>query len=880
MAGKREDYGAVAVTDREQFGAIPVGQDASPDPGSTFTRGAYSGLANVAGAPVDLITSAINANIRRPMMDPSSPFFDPTARQIEQPVGGSDFLRRQLGRISLPSGTSLTYPSLESLPQSERPVAVAGEIMGGGLPLAFAPPLAAAGGAMGPQALRPVMEAARARPGAFLATETAGLAGAAQGGAMAELLAPGNPMARFGGEVAGGFMNPVGAIFRALRGATTEIKSVLASMTPAGRQAKTAQILQKALQEAGEDPEALVAALRQSGLTKLTAGQKTGSPTLLAMEARLAKQSGKFSTEAQKRSQEGLSSLREMTDFLESSGDPALLRSAARIREQYFNGLLEGRLRTAQAEATETAARLSGRSDASRRTTEIIESSLDEARKAEGELWSKVDGTATTRPQNIVQRYDELRATLLKEEKIDPIVDAVIKRLTKTQDVDPMAALTGAKQGEAANTVTVQELRRVRSRMLALARESRSKQEWDKARQYGEIAHGALDDLSTVAGKEADEARTFSRNLNDTFSRTFAGDVTETDVTGARRIHPDMVLERAFGGGGVGAKVRLGELQSAAEFSGFGVPMLTEQEQFLRSASRAVIDPQTGRVNPRQLERFIQDNEAVLQRFPGLRRDLADASTAEQAFRDVEGSTKTASTQIKRRAAFAQLMEYEDPSSAIGATLQSKTPERSFSQIVNTAKRAGPGAVGGLRASAMDYAAKQATDAQGNFSFTKYRQALMSPVNQNGPSLLEMMTRQGVMPRAHEVRLQRIMGEASRIEAALANRARMDELIDAPDALVDFVTRVAGANLGGASALGQISGAPLVAAGAGSKYMRQLFQKVPRTRLQDVLIEAAENPEFMASLLQKPQNAQQARQLERQINAFLIQAGITYEREK
>ena len=858
---KPEDFGAVRVRP-EDYGAVPVGQSASPDPASTFTRGVYSGVANVVGAPVDLITSAINANVRRPLMETSSPFFDPSMRQIEQPVGGSDWLRSQIGNINLPSGTPATYPNLEALPQSERPVAVAGEIMGGGLPLAFVPPLAAARGIQGPQAIRPIMDAARTRPGAFLATETAGLAGAAQGGAIAELVAPGNPMARFSGEVAGGLLNPVGAVLRAFRGATTEIKSTIASMSPAGRQAKAAQIIQKALQESGEDPEALIASLRQSGLVSLTAGQKSGSPTLLAMEARLAKQSGKFSTESQKRTQSGLAALREMTDLFETSGDPALLKMAVRMRQQYFNGLLEGRLRAAQAEATETSARLSGRSDASRRTAEIIESSLDEARKTESELWGKVNGDATTKPQHLVQRYDELRGTLLPEEKVDPLVESVIGRLREQQ------------------SVSVQELRRVRSRMLALAREARSKQEWDKARQYGEVAHGALDDLSTVAGKEADDARTFSRSLNDTFSRTFAGDVTETDVTGARRIHPDMVLERAFGSGGTAANVKMGELQTAAEFSGFGRPMLTEQEQFLRSASRAVIDPQTGRVNPRQLERFIQDNEAVLQRFPALRRDLESASSAEQAFRDVEGSTKTASTQIKRRAAFAQLMEYEDPSSAIGATLQSKTPERSFSQIVNTAKRAGPGAVGGLRASAMDYAAKQATDAQGNFSFTKYRQALMSPVSQNGPSLLEMMTRQGVMPRAHEVRLQRIMGEASRIEAALANRARMDEIIDAPDALVDFVTRVAGANLGGASALGQVSGAPLVAAGAGSKYMRQLFQKVPRTRLQDVLIEAAENPEFMASLLQRPQSQQQARQLERQINAFLIQAGITYEREK
>lgn len=874
-----EDFGAVRVSP-EDFGAKPIGQDKSPDPGSTFTRGIYKGIGDIAGAPVDMITTALNA-VMRGRAGPESAFFTTQPMQIQTPLGGSDWLNAQMRKINLPSGTPLTYPNLEALPQEERSVAVAGEIFGGGLPFAFAPPLAAARGVQGPAMLKPVMDAARNRPGQFLAAEVGGLAGAAQGGALAELVAPGQPLARFGGELAGGFLNPVGLVLRAGGGAVKEVKGMIASLSAEGRASKAAEIIQQALAEAGEDPDKISKLLRSKGLVNFTSGQQTGSPTLLALEAKLAKQSAKFGGESQRRTQDGLKSLRDMAVAMEKSGDPELLKAAARARESYFNGLIESRLKLAQAEATEGAARLSGRSDASKRSAEIIESSLDDARNIESELWGKVDGTLTAVPDNIGKRYTDLRKTLLKEERVDPLIEAVLGRIkgeTKDSDiVGPGGVPFKIKTGGAAS---VQELRRIRTRMLALGREARAKGEFDKSRQYGEIAQGALEDLSTVVGKEADDARSFSKSLHDTFSRTFAGDVTELDASGAKRIHPDLVLERAYGSGGAGAKVRLGEMQSAAEFSGYGSQMRSEQEQFLRHAAKASVDPQTGRVNTRRLEAFIQDNQIILERFPGMRRDLSNASNAEQVFAETERSAKTASTQIKRRAAFSQLLEFEDTSKAISSIFGSKTPEKSYSQLVSIARKAGTGATAGLRVATLDHAARTATDAAGNFSFGKYRQALKTPIGQNGPTPLAMMVKQGVMGRGDEVRLELILKEAEKIQTAIGNKARMNELMDAPDALVDFVTRVAGANLGSMSAVGQASGAPLVAAGAGSKYLRQLFQKVPRTRLQDVLIEASEKPEFMAALLAKPRSEKQAKALERQINAFLIQAGISSQEEQ
>jgi hypothetical protein len=136
-----------------------------------------------------------------------------------------------------------------------------------------------------------------------------------------------------------------------------------------------------------------------------------------------------------------------------------------------------------------------------------------------------------------------------------------------------------------------------------------------------------------------------------------------------------------------------------------------------------------------------------------------------------------------------------------------------------------------------------------------------------------MMRTNGVLDEAADQRLRAIVNRATSLENALRTPAGTNQLVDDPDALTDFLTRTIGANIGAKAGGG--SGATLVAASAGSKLMRKWFQKLPANKVQEVLVEAAENPRFMAMLLEKPKSAQQARELTRQMNAFLYSAGIT-----
>lgn len=752
-----------------------------------------------------------------------------------------------------------TIGPIRDIPQDVRPLARAGEVIGGSAPIAAAPFMVKRAISEVPKILQPIIQAARQSPGKFTAVEAGSTLGAAQGAAVAELIAPGSPMAGTVGEVAGGFVNPVGAVAKLGGLGAKGFGMVSASFRRSGREAVAAKTIQDAMIKAGEDPQQVARLLNEADLEgiALTAGQKAESPTLLALEATAASKNPDFDALQRARTQENMANLRKLVGQLEASGDPQLLKEAAKMRGRYFDSLIEGRLQGAQARMERTQAMIGGdKATASARATQILDDALDDARKSERALWAEGPKDVPLAGTGIIEAHSKVRSGMLPEEPLPPsFVEAFVARV---------------KDG---NGITSGEALRFRSQMLMKARESRGQKKWGDARIYEDMADGALADIATMEGKAASDARAFSKSLHDTFSRTFASDALSVKGTGADRIVPEAVLQRAYGSGGVLANKRFQELESAAKFS--GKSMIQEQEDFLRAAATASVDPQTGRVNPRSLEGFLRNNSPMLERFPGLKRDLSTASNAEQAFRDVQAAGERATKAIQQRAVFSEVLKNENPAQAVKNVINSDNPLQSYKQLVKLARRGPDGAVDGLRASTLDYAGRAATSSTGDFSFARYRETLNKPIAGRGPNLMQLMESNGVMSSAEKARMNFILLNAERIERSLASKARMGEVIANPDALFDLVVRAVGANIGGASALGQASGAPIVMAGAGSRIARNLFEKLPRTRVMDVIQEASMNPKFMAKLLEKPRDVRHAQVLQQQINAFLIQAGLT-----
>lgn len=785
----------------------------------------------------------------------------------------------------------LGVPKIESLPEEVRPYAVAGETVGASLPFAGAPLVAARAGSRLPPSMvgnfiNRIVDMAARSPGAFALSEAGGISGAAVAGGTAEAYFPGQPGARVAAEIAGGFFNPTRLVVGVSKGSLDITKKAIQSMSQSGRETRAAKFLIESIEAAGEDPAVLARLLRETGTEGVTSAQKTGSPALIAIESKLAQESAKFGSDAKKAAEDSLSAIKEMVIALRGTGDPEALSAAADLRLRYFRTLLAGRIQTAEREAVEAAGRITSdtpqaRTELARRAHGSVEKAMQDARTVESELWEQVPKDVRASATSVLESYDNLRAGMLPEETFPNIVEGFVGRM---------------RDGQAATTSG--ELILFRSRALALARESDVQGKVNDARIYGRLAESALDDLDKMAtqpafgayGRTADgynDARAFSREFNEIFTRTFAGQSMQTGARGADRIPPELTLRRAFAAGKEAGELRLRELEEATRFlpsKGLGGPeavenldiMLDAQRRILRLAASDAVDPTTGRASAVRLSKFMNDNATLLDRFPEIRTDLQTAIKSEQGLQSVQDMAKGASKVIESQAAFAKVAKVENPVDAIRSAVSegNKNPIRDVTAMVKLAKRGGPEAVEGLKASVWDHALREATDTQGILSLGRLKAALDQPIRPGQPSLFKIMKDEGIVGQADITRAGKLFSEAAKIERALTGDTDIESLGEIPGALFDLALRVTGARVGGTMAQGT-SGATLIAAARGSEFMRNVFLRVPQTRIRDVLVQAGRDPQFMAMLLEKPKTQTEGIKLARQVHAYLLQTGLT-----
>lgn len=785
----------------------------------------------------------------------------------------------------------LDIPSVEALPEQLRPFGRAGEVVGGSIPFAGAPLAAARIGARLPASkvgnfINRIIDMAAESPGTFAAAETASIAGAATAGGIAEAFAPGEKGILFGAEVAGGFFNPTRFVAGASKLGMDGMRRTIQALSPSGRKTQAAKILSEIIENAGEDSTLVAKLLKDSGLPGTTSAQKTGSRALADLEAFLVKENAKFGIEAKEAAENSLSMLRDSMIALRGTGDPAALTAAAEMQASRFRMLLATRIQAAEKTAAEAAARITedtpqARAEISRVARKALEGSLVDSRRTESKLWEAVAKEVPASAKGIVERFNALKSQMLPEEALPKIVEGFVERMAANK-----------------NRSTSGELIMFRSRALALARESDIQGKVNDARIYGELAEAALNDLDNMAstpvfgayGRLAegyDAARQFSRELNEIFTRTFAGQALETGRRGRAAVQPEIMLRRALASGEEAGAIRFKELEDAVRFlpaKGLGgeatgervTAMLDAQERVFRLAAAESVDPNTGRVSANKLAKIIRDNGELLSKFPEVKTDLEFALKSETRLSEIGDAAKGLSRVAEQKAAFSRISKFENASDAVKSAVSpgNKTPLEDVNGLVRVAKRGGPKATEGLKAAVWEHAARHATSEAGEFSFEKLSAALFNPIRPGQPSLAEALSKEGIMSGKEISSAKTLIAEAEKIANVVSARTDIETLAIGTDALTDLVLRISGARLGTMFA-GGATGPSLIAAGRGSSFARDVIGKIPQAKVQDVLIEAARDPKFMAMLLEKPKSPKDGLRLARQIHAYLFQAGLS-----
>lgn len=764
----------------------------------------------------------------------------------------------------------------------------------------------------------------------------------------------------------------LGLISQGIRKGISSVTGI--GMTESAYEGAAAKALRKLLQTGEVDIPALQRGLRAplqteglpgaAGKITPTAAQKTGNPVLMAFENALAKGSARFSGESAEQGKDAFQAHRLLLDRLRQDGSPDALRQAAEVQENLFKGQLELSLQNADAASAEAIAKMTQGLGVDAPTTiraqigEVVktntQNALEAARNVESSLWNSAIDTLRAKsfrtvvdpktlaerrvpniprltPSNAVNDFLEYASGISNEvfeANTPPLVKSIMAKLGVssgavrtykagknteefvTNGVIPSKFIPDAKD------VDISELVSDRSELLKMAREAAGQGNRAASNFYSTLAESMMKDLEQVKNPALDEARAFSRSLNDVFTRTFARTASEgMDVakTGAQRLPAEVLVSKAFGGNADVTSVRMAEIEDAvkfvstkyddavkqfgadspqalllkgpAEISREGASSISDAHaRALRLAASSAIktsfDPATGkevtRLSVPELQRFVSEYRPMLDKL-GLTGDLTDAIKAENLFRQVQTQNSALLQRAADQSAWADVLKAskDRPSEAIGNVLNGKNPVQGLRNLVQLAEKSGPAAVRGLKASLFDYAYEKASSSGGlKFSPRLYEKALFEPIAPQKPSLARIFGDSGAMPLSEVKRLRRVATAMVRVEDAAANRTVADNVLPAADAISELGQRMLGAHVG--SAIAPKGPGSLVAASAGSNAVRKLLDKLPTNATRLVLERAAKDPEFMSLLLDRPGTPAEKLRLARSLHSYLVSSGINY----
>lgn len=817
-------------------------------------------LADVLGLPVDFVNAGLNK----------------IGLGSEVPFGGSESIRRGL------TAGDMGYIDEQDLPEDQRALArggrTAGQVVGSAAPIfgaasRLSPAQALMQSAPSKSAIKQIgseMVKSTARdPGKMAAIEGASAFGAGQARMIAEDVAPGDELTGTLAEVAGGLLSPV-----ALARKPVEMGKQFANrFSEAGREraasSKALEILRKQNPDITDDQISGIAKqLRDAegpGRTAQVTQNELARKTFTAMDNKLiADASDEAKTAVQNQNKKTVEAFNRKIRKMQNSGNPEMVREAARLRLDTFTKQMNKRVDDAESRAGEAVARvLNKNSDdavgASREARKIIDDELKKARAKETQLWGEVDKSVKVfgPDLNTVKRAEKIKADMLPEEKLPKPIEAFITRISAQQE-----------------PISAKELFTARSRALEMGREATAKNKFGQARRMNEIADAMLDDLMMVTDETAIVARDFSRELNQRFNTDL--------VRGIRKVEPEVALETGIGRLGQGSDTQralnIQAMKRATESTEASEALARTQKSFIQSSAARIINAQTGQVNPRELADLIKQNPQTL-REVGLLDDVSNMNQQVRLANVLQKTAKQGRAFAQQKSVAGQILNEGKKGglrNVVDNAFNSKYQAEAFRDLNNVVKRAkNPQAIEGLQYEIFDALLSKATikggDLDGLISGKQLEDLLNSKVGEK--TLRQNLLSSKLITPNQMNEVTRVARMAKIFEDSVRDPAKLDDIMKTGDGLLNLFARVVGSKVGANSALGRMmGGTTLIAQSAFSKMAQKTIEKVPALKVQDVLTKAMQDPKLMAMLLEM--GPKSPIQTQRRINAYLLQAGL------
>lgn len=741
---------------------------------------------------------------------------------------------------------------------------------------------------------------------------------AAVGAGFAEYIAPGDLGTRMAAEITMGFTNPARIASSLWDMSVGMFNTVKSSINQQNVQNKAWVWISDHLEMAGEDPQLFVEMIKRNNVidpANATAAQITGSPAAAAIEAYLAKTSPNFKAAQSEKLKQSFDSVRFMITAMEGTGTQEGLKTAAELRNVYYNTLLNARVNRANIEAVAAMQQLRGKSkeltssDLSRVQRDVLEDSLKQARAAETEMYNKVRFDGSFSIDNLSRSVEEIfgtSATELKSKKIPPEVLKLLDRGNAAGrpgiELDPSSLVLKLNNTDAVKPITYTDLKDFRSFLLERSRAAVVSGNSDEARRMGQLAEAILDDIDVVmvqTGNRAyDDARAFSKNLNDVFTRTYAGKAMSQGRYGDR-IPPEVLLRQATAGADEAATLKLDELNRATSFLdqyNIGGVRTSEnirlandaQETFVRQLATAGLDEKTGKVTAERLKQFSSKHPELLARFPAVKANIDAATRSADALDKWQRTADDLRGVLKTRPLTKILGS--DPVTVSRQAILSPKREQEIAQLVNFAKRGGTSkrgvmtvtpdqAMGDLRYSmlqgAINLSVRPVPNTGPVLDIGKFRATMFEPSAPGQKALADVLVEQGVFPKDHIDTMREFMNAADNLARSTTPATAVTIRESIMDRLTRTGTKIIG-SIGGAGGR-KVTGGPgsLIMAGESASLAQDILLRIPAANTLAMVEKLMADPEMLKVVSSRAMSPAQQRLQAGKFHAWAIQSGLT-----
>lgn len=825
--------------------------------GRRFAAGTSRGVAKTVGAPVDIANAMLNL----------------IGAGSEAPLGGSANIQSAFETLGV------GVPEEEELGRAGRvgelvgtTAAISPGIVSGGLKsVTTATTEVARKPKIFLELIRDIGRSFNRNPVTFVTAETASAAGAGLVGFEAMQRFPDSAAAQAFGEILGGFSPALLsggsrlAVFLADKAPGTGF--VLRKMREAVKAVSTSAQTRRSIarvQRSVSDPGASTARIGRTDIIEdsgLTAAQKASDPGLLALERAVFEQDEIL---AQR--------FNEQIAGVNANIRQALIPEAAgtvptRQVKAYLTGLMDARIAQAAGNAEKQLAKLGAtatREDLNRLARQELDNAKSAARAQERELYALIPDDARIPTEASREALNDFMLNTSSAQQED--ISALAKKLLLPGKTVKGKTVKNPKYlGEVTD---INEMRGLSSKLREDARVARANNKFNEARIADELADSISDDIANAIGgaevrESVDVATSFSRDLNDRFTRGPVGALLKAERAGGVKTDPGLTLETTVGKRGPRAKVETDALLRAVERHGDEAVMREHIEGFLIDDFRRQA-VREGRVDPQAAQRWLDDNQDVLGRFPELQREINATRTAGGSLVDAE---RLVDPKLSRAAIFINA----PPGQEIKRILRTAEPKKAMQELVRLARQDRKGlAEQGLKAGFFEHILQESSIGTLDVNDLPFVSgAQMTRVFQRD-EIIEGA--KGLLTRKEINRLNKVRETAVLLDRVRKSGRPAEGIIgDQPNMLFGILGRIGGAQLGRVIAR-QTGGGTVQTPGILSAQVQKLLLagvQDPAKRLLTDALTSETDELFRAMLLplNKPANVQFVRA---RVNAWAV----------